>query len=222
MDVVDVRKKLSRKEKEVIIKEMLGNDYKISGENFSILSLVIDYAGKADDALTLAELLPAANTLFRSGSFLSIVSSGATIFSIAAFPVDSMIKVLNAYQSGHRMYSYRAIAYSLTAWAFNKPAPQPSLRILHNLRSGGLVRDKSIVKEYKAVWRKTSMSVIARLNANNFSGQSSEKAVKYILRAIANNNEQKLCLLILKGFENKFTYIEKPIWKSRYSINYPR
>lgn len=222
MDTADISKKLSRKEKEDLIKEILGNNYKTSRDNFSLLSLVIDYVGKADDALTLAELLPIANTLFRSGSFLSIVSSGAAIFSIAAFPVDSMIKVLNAYQSGHRMYSYRAIAYTLTAWAFNKPTPQQSLRILHNLRSGGVVRDKYIVKEYKIAWRKTSISVITKLNTTISSGKNYEKSVKIILRAIANNNEQKLCLLILKGFESKFTSIEKPIWKSRYSISYPR
>jgi len=37
------------------------------------------------------------------------------------------------------MYAYRAIAYTLTAWAFNKPLPQSSNKLLLNIREGGVV-----------------------------------------------------------------------------------
>ena len=186
-----------------------------------MLSKIIDYTGKLNNTLTLTEILPIANNLFRSGTFLSVVASGAAIFSIALFPVDTMLKVINAYQTGHRMYSYRAISYTITAWVFNSPIPGPSQRILHNLRaSGGPVRSKSIINEYKTIWKKTTNAVLLRLS-NIAPDKKSKIVCKIIFKALSNKNEQELCDLILKGFDKKFSYLEQISWKSRRSIHYP-
>jgi len=119
------------------------------------------------------------------------------------------------------MYSYRAIAYTLTAWAFGKQIPASSQKILSNLREGNLVAKQNIVSEYKQLWQKTSQSVLTKLNSELTSKKIPKEAVQIILRAISNDNPKVLCELLAKGFEDKMSHITKLTWKSNYSIKFP-
>lgn len=158
MDAAVITKNLTDKEKDQLLKEILGEKYNSAGDNLPVLKNVIDVIGYVDTSLTVAELLPIVNTILSGSRVLTVVASGASVFSIFLFPVASMISIIDAYQSGHKMYAYRAIAYTLTAWAYNKPIPPSSMRILSNLRTGNLVAREKIVNEYKQVWAKTPVS----------------------------------------------------------------
>ena len=53
-----------------------------------------------------------------------------------------------------------------------------------------------------------------------------KEAMQIILRAASSNNEQKLCELklcelLMKGFEDKMTYITRLTWKNNYAIKFP-
>ncbi len=141
--------------------------------------------------------------------------------SIFLFPVSSMINILDAYQVGHKMYAFRFIAYTITAWAYDKPAPASSVKILNNLRGGDLVSKKSIVNEYNKIWRETSQAVATTLNYELTARNIIKEALKIVLRASAKDSQQKLCLALLKGFEDKMSYITGLTWKSNYAIPYP-
>lgn len=214
-------KSLSDKEKEDLLKEILGSEYSSAGNNLPILKSAIDIIDHFDTALALAELIPVINTALSSSRIFGFVASGASIFSIFMFPVASMISVINAYQVGHQMYSYRAIAYTLTAWAFGKPVPASSQRILSNLREGNLVAKQKKVEDYKQLWQKTSQSVLIKLNTELTSKNTPKEAIQIILRAISNDNPLVLCELLLKGFEDKMSHITQLTWKSNYSIKFP-
>jgi hypothetical protein len=213
--------RLSDKEKEDLLKEILGAEYSSVGNNLPILKSAIDVIGHFDTAFSLAELVPFINNALSSSRVFGFVASGASVFSIFMFPVASMISVINAYQVGHQMYSYRAIAYTLTAWAFGKPIPVSSQKILSNLREGNLVAKQKIASEYKQLWQKTSQSVLTKLNSELTSKKIPKEAVQIILRAISNDNPQVLCELLEKGFEDKMSHITKLTWKSNYSIKFP-
>ena len=148
MDASVATKVLTRSEKEEILKEILGNDYHKIGNNMPILMDAIDIISKTDNALTFAELIPGINTFVAGSRIFSVVSSGAAVLSIILFPISAMISVINAYQIGHKMYSYRAIAYTITAWAFGKPIPSSSQRVLHNVREGRVVAKTRVLGEY--------------------------------------------------------------------------
>lgn len=221
MNTAVISKKLSEKEKDDLLKEILGTEYSSAGNNLPVLKSAIDIIGHFDTAFGLAELIPLINTALSSSRIFGLVVSGSSIFSIFMFPVASMISVINAYQVGHQMYSYRAIAYTLTAWAFGKPFPVSSQRILSNLREGNLVAKQKKVNEYKQLWQKTSQSVLTKLSTELRSKNIPKEAVQVILRAISNDNPQVLCELFLKGFEDKMSHITQLTWKSNYSIKFP-
>ena len=221
MNTAVLTKPLSDKEKEDLLKEILGAEYSSVGNNLPILKDAIDIIGHFDTAFGLAELIPFINTALSSSRIFGVVASGATVFSIFMFPVASMISVINAYQVGHQMYSYRAIAYTLTAWAFGKPIPASSQKILSNLREGNLVAKQKILSEYKQLWQKSSQSVLTKLNTELTSKKIPKEAVQIILRAISNDKPQVLCDLLVKGFEDKMSHITALTWKSNYSIKFP-
>lgn len=221
MNTAVLANRLSDKEKEDLLKEILGAEYSSVGNNLPILKSAIDVIGHFDTAFSLAELVPFINNALSSSRVFGFVASGASVFSIFMFPVASMISVINAYQVGHQMYSYRAIAYTLTAWAFGKPIPVSSQKILSNLREGNLVAKQKIASEYKQLWQKTSQSVLTKLNSELTSKKIPKEAVQIILRAISNDNPQVLCELLEKGFEDKMSHITKLTWKSNYSIKFP-
>lgn len=64
-------------------------------------------------------------------------------------------------------------------------------------------------------------SVLTKINTELVTKNIPKDAMKITLRAISKNNEQKLCDLLMKGFESEMSYIVQLTWKSNYSIKYP-
>jgi hypothetical protein len=214
-------KVLSDKEKEELLKQVLGQEYSKAGKNLPVLKNAIDVIGKIDDTLSFAELIPAIETVLAGSRILSFVATGASTISIFLFPVASMIDVINAYQVGHRMYALRCVAYTITSWAFDKAVPSSSVRILNNLRNSAPVAKPSTIQEYNRLWTKTSNDTIVKINSELAAKNISKKILKISMRALGKNNPVLLCDLIMKGFENKFSPIVLLTWKSNYSIKYP-
>lgn len=221
MNTVISNKKLTEKEKVELLREILGEKYNSVGNNLPLLKNAIDIIGHIDSSLSAAQLIPYVNTIITSSRLMTFVGSSASFLSIFLFPVAAMISVINAYQVGHQMYAYRAIAYTLTAWAFNKPIPSSSQRILMNIRKGGLVADQSAVAEYKKVWENTSRAVLNKIDTELRVKNIPSDAMKVVLRAAANNNDQDLCVLIMKGFEGEMSNITNITWKRNYNIRFP-
>ena len=87
MNTVVISKKLSEKEKDDLLKEILAAEYSSAGNNLPILKSAIDIIGHFDTAFGLAELIPLINTALSSSRIFGFVASGASIFSIFMFPV---------------------------------------------------------------------------------------------------------------------------------------
>jgi Mg2+/Co2+ transporter CorB len=215
---------LTDKEKDDLLKEILGRDYDTAGQNLPVLAKVIGFVGNSNDLFVLAELVPKINAVLSSSRFISVVASGASIFSIVMFPVSIIISIINAYKTGLRMYSYRAIAYTITAWAYDKPVPLLSRRIIYNARHSAPVQPVSEIKVMHDVWKKTSQSVISEINNLILVNNISKYTFKIFLRAISDNKEQKLCELIMMGYDQVITSFHvKQVWQSNYRlIKYPQ
>lgn len=223
MNTVVKALKLTDKEKDEILKEVLGPKYHTSGNNLPILKKVIGHISDVNDAATFAEIIPALNTALANSRIFAFVSSGASILSIVLFPVGTMISIINAYQLGAKMYSYRAIAYTITAWAFNRAIPTSSPRIMSNSRNQAPVSNPHQMQEKIKAWKKASDSVLRELNNLAITNKIPKDALKLLIRAMADNNEQKLCALILKGYEKQFSdFHSKAVWKSNYKILFPQ
>lgn len=128
--------------------------------------------------------------------------------------------MINAKETGHKLYSYRCIAYTITAWSFGHPIPKKSATILKNIFSGNIVQRAGTDKEYNEIWQKTSQSVLRQLEKIVISKNVPKRNLQLIFRAIGNDDPNTLCLEIKKGFENKLSYSERLVWKSNYRVNY--
>lgn len=221
MDAAVATKKLSTREKEELLREILGHKYSSAGNNLPVLSKIIDNIGYVDNAFTLAELVTFTNTILTGSRFLTVAASGASVLSIFLSPVSHLIAVINAWQTGHKMYAYRAVAYTLTAWAFNKSMPSGSPAVISNIRSGAPVRKQSVVQEYNKAWQDASRNLLGKINSGTISTRVPKEALKLILRAIADNSPQKLCEMLLRGVEDQFEAVPRITWKANYKIRYP-
>lgn len=213
---------LDADQKKKLIKEILNDDIFLYGENFAILSKVIDYISYADSAITAAELLPAVGAAIGKSSILSATASGLAITSIVLFPVGAMISVINAMQTGYRLYGMRSAAYTVTAWSFGDPLPASSPTILRNLRSGPVVAQANELPTYNKAWNEAQRTTVASLNETVSHAQLSKDILQILFKAIGDNDRKNLCLMLLKGFESRMSVIEQNVWKSNYRVVYPQ
>lgn len=223
MSAVATAEKLTDKEKDDLLKEILGQNYSNAGNNLPILKKVITIVSDTSDLATIAEIIPILNTALANSRLFAIVSSGASVFSILLFPVGAMLSIVDAYQAGIKMYTYRAIAYTITAWAYNKPIPSSSKRVLSNSKKSFPVSSDKEMKEKRNAWSRVSQSVIKNINQYLVANNVSKEIFRILLQAMSDGSEQKLCALLLKGFEKEFKdFPSKAVWKSNYSIKFPQ
>jgi hypothetical protein len=213
-------KRLSDSEKKQLLKDILGTNHSAVGNHFPAFSKMIDGLGHFNDAATLLELIPTLGS-WMSGGIASQVFSNASFVGIMLFPVQQTINLINANETGVKGYSYRAVAYTITAWAFDKPTPSSSPTKLANLKEGrGHVYGG--IENYNKVWRETSQSVVSSLNKKCSEKNVQPRLVKTMFKALANGSSDELCLMILKSFEKEFGHTTKHIWMSGYKVLYPR
>lgn len=210
---------LSDSEKKQLLEDIFGKDHSSAGKNFPVYSKLIDKLDKFNDIVALAELLPGVNALL-SGPGISAVISHASFIGLIFFPFSQIVNVINAREAGHKLYSYRCIAYTITAWSFCHPIPTESATILKNMYAGPVVQKKGTDAEYADVWKKTSNNVLKHIQNIAIIKSIPLKNLQLIFRAMGNNDPQKLCLEILQSFESKLTYPQKLVWKSNYKIPY--
>ena len=222
MNTVVKNNKMSDKEKDDLLKQVLGQEYYKAGNNLPILKKVIGYISDTSDIATLAEIIPVLNSALANSRVLSIISSGATVFSIILFPIGVLINITNAYQLGIKMYSYRAIAYTITAWAYNLPIPTSSPKIISNSKTKFPVAPSKEIEEKNLAWKKSSRSVIKEIDSFLFLNKISKDIFRLLLQSMSDGNQQKLCDMLMKGYENEFKdFHSKNVWKSNYSIKFP-
>lgn len=212
-------RKLSDAEKKQLLKDVLGENHSSVGQNFPVYSKLIDKLDKFNDIVAIAELLPGVNAL-ASGPGIGAIISHASFIGALFFPFSQIVNVINAKETGHKLYSYRCIAYTITAWSFGHPLPKQSATILKNIFSGNIVQRVGVDKEYNAIWQKTSQKVVRHLEETVILKRIPKRNLQFIYRALGSDNPNTLCQEIMRSFESKLSYAERLVWKSNYKISY--
>ena len=194
-------------------------DFNLNGEHLKVLSNVMEITGYADDALTLTEI----TGFITEDSILASTASAISVVVLFFAPIGGIITLINANEAGERTYGMRAVAYTITAWAFNEPVLMASNQIIQNMRQGFPTTPPQKIYRYHNAWKKASNAMLNHLAATTGSGKISKKSMQILLKALGNKNKSQLCLEILKGFENQISHhMELRIWKSNYTILYPQ
>jgi predicted RNA-binding protein len=205
--------KLTDAEKKKIILDTLQSDFELRGENLKVLSSAIDILGKTGDVMSLLEIATALET---SATFATISGNVGLIATLLS-PLANIAAVMNAHEAGERMYGLRAVAYTIVAWAFDKPIPQSSPKIMYRLKHDPA---ESIARRKKA-WMNASKSALVALRAEAKKRKVNENSLKLLYRALGQDNAKTLCLSIMKGLESKLSPIEKITWNGNLKVLYP-
>ncbi len=144
------KKILTEKDKQLIV-DTLRNDFKLRGNNIRTLRKAIDIIGHTDNALALIEL-----SGLLEGAVVGTTASTISFISTFLFPVAGLGMLKDANEIGFRFYGLRAVAYTITAWAFDRPIPVGSNRIMSNMR--GLPVSK--IAKYKRAWFEASQATL--------------------------------------------------------------
>ncbi len=212
---------LSTSEKYALLNKTLGENHGLVGKKFSAASAMMDGLRHISDSFSLSELIPALSS-YLFGPVTSPSRSEASLVSTLLYPLHQSINLINSNETGQRMYAYRAAAYAITSWAFNKPIPTKSPQILQNIAGGDpYSASNKTATMYNEVWQVTSKSVLHNLRQACISKGIDEKELKIIFKAFGNGNATQLCFSILKCFEKEFGNTAKHIWKTGYNIKYP-
>jgi hypothetical protein len=217
----DSAQNLDNKQIDTLIKEILAKNNISIGNRLAIFSNIYTNVDNADKGFSFAQLFRFADTLITNSRFLTVVAESASTLSIFLEPVADMISVINAWESGRRMYAFRAIAYTVTAWSFNQPVPTGSQVVLGNLTTGILAKPRSELLEYNKIWKETSRKVLLQLESSASMLNVPKDAVKIIMQGIGKNDPRTLCKMLLKGLEVQLQPIPRISWKSGYNILYP-
>ncbi|MBU2985466.1 hypothetical protein KO528_08885 [Saccharophagus degradans] len=212
---------LSQPEKLELIRELLGKDHPAAGRNFAEISILLDKLGFFNDVVSIAEIIPSIGTILSS-SKVGTLASNASFLGTIFFPLQQIINLVNANETGLRMYSYRATSYAATAWAFDKAIPAQSNTVLTNISSGSYVATNANSKsKYNQVWRESSQKTVTTLQQSCIKLDIKELHMKLIFRAAGDNRPEVLCANIQKNYEKEFNAIVRNSWVSNYKISYP-
>ena len=204
-----------------VAQKLLESSSDINGPRFKLLSAIISGHSYVNDALTLAELIPAIEKILATPTTARIVSSSSFI-GILLFPVAQIISLNDANNAGLNMYRLRAIAYGLTAWSFNQPPPQASQSIIRNLTTlPPPVASPEEVREYHAIWADTVRKLMMKAKEFCHAHNIKEDHIKAIYRRIGQGKAETLCIEIMKSFEGELNFSQKLVWKSNYKFGYP-
>lgn len=215
------RTTLSQSKKLELIRELLGKNHPAAGRNFAEISTLLDKLGFFNDVVSIAEIIPSIGTIL-SNSQVGTIASNASFLGAVLFPLQQIINLINANDTGLRMYSYRATSYAATAWAFDKAIPVQSNSILANISSGSYVATNANSKSrYNQVWRESCQRTVTTLQQRCNKLEIKELHMKLIFRAAGDNRPEVLCSNIQKNYEKEFNAIVRNSWVSNYKISYP-
>lgn len=205
-------------QKQQIIKELTSQGYDLAGDNLPVFKNAMEIVSNMDTTISLAEIAG----IVSQRSFVAGLGSSASIFSTLLLPASSMIAVVDALEAPQRTYGMRAIAYTITAWAFDDPIPKKSKRLTQNRTSGFPQASQSELEALQKAWAKASKRALKTIKKIADEQNVSQEALKVVYRAIGDNDRKNLCLKIMKGFEPKISNRHaRKIWVSNYKVKYP-
>jgi len=210
-----IKSKLSPTEKQLTIQEVLKGKYDLRGEDFEIAKEIAEKLHEIGAGTEIVEII----NFLSHGGLLSKIATGLSIIGNIMTPIFSAIEILNAPQTDQRQYGMRAVAYTITAWAFEQGIPEQSKTILDKLTTFY----PQTASRYPSAWKDASNSAIKEIDRKAKHLGLSKQAYRMLLRLLGDDSPQKLCLQLLQAMEEKLdSDVERMGWKSQYQVPFPQ
>ena len=146
---------MGEEEKKKFILEHLRGEYDLRGEHWEFVNTVAEglhISGDVTDILEiLAEAIPKGFAEALPHALVGVLEGLGDFFPIIAalaFPVHATIELWNASEAGQRLTGLRAVAYGITAWAFDDAVPGPPFWIRANISPGSLQGPRQATSDF--------------------------------------------------------------------------
>jgi hypothetical protein len=227
-------------QKRNFILDHVKGEYKLRGEQAEFVKRCCERIHKlaeyAEIAEVLADYLPkglveqipegvlaALETAEEIGIF-----AGLSVVGAFAFGVIATIQTVNAWSFGQRLIGLRAVAYGITSWAFEDPAPSPPSWISANMISSSsqkpAVADSpggSVVAKAKALeaenakaslqaWKDACESARREMDKKTRHAHADIDKIQATWRYLGYGSRQKLSRLVMKYLEERYLKTKIP------------
>jgi hypothetical protein len=176
---------MGEEEKKKFILEHLRGEYDLRGEHWEFveeLTHILHMSGDGVEILEIvAEFLPKGLAEALPHVLVGVLEGVADycpIIAALAFPVHATIKLVNAWEFGQRLTGLRAVAYGITAWAFDEAVPSPPPYIRANISPGSLQGPRQATSDYaRQAFAREEDEVQANLKAWRDACQAAYKSM---------------------------------------------
>jgi len=206
-------KNITDAEKKRITVEALKHDFNVPGNYWDFLGVAADYVGYASQGAEFLAIM------------VKLLGGAADALGLIAVPfeiIGNTIDWANAGDAGVRLYGLRAVAYAITAFAFDEPIPQSSPEIRRNYLPNS---SRAQMERLDRFWQTCSSAANSEMErwARSNGGLKNWKAT---LRAVGNGRSNELSLALMKHQEKEMLH-DMPgwqavleMWRRNYSVLY--
>lgn len=159
---------MSRKEVETMLRNASKDfDVLVKVMGPSALENFYWYASKSRDAADVLDGWVTLDAVFSSSTRLGLSTAadiaGAFVgfAGIVFFLIDSALEIVRIYKGAEETYAMRSVAYTITAWTFEKPQVAGSSTIASH---------PSEAESHKAAWLKAQQATLQKLNGTPLIG----------------------------------------------------
>ena len=210
---------MGEEEKKKFILEHLRGEYDLRGEHWEFVNSVTEGLHISGDVVESVEGVEALEALAASlvkglaevlpHALVAVLEASAEylpIIAALAFPVHATIELWDASEIGQRLTGLRAVAYGITAWAFEDAVPSPPPYIRANISPGSLQGPRQATSDYaRKAFAQEEDRLQAVLSAWRDACQAAYKSMDEEVEKKGGDPDELKTVFILLGDGNRNT-----------------
>ena len=176
------------------------------------------YAKKVAVAVHMNTYFTTAITTTGATAVGAMVAGSAVILGNILFVAGCALKASGIYENAQKTYALRSVAYTITAWMFDKPQV---------MKSRTISKHPDDLKKYNKVWSIAQKQTLTQLPKAKFCGVSADK-FKEAVKVVYGNDAGAFCLDVMRSLATTVPgKANRTAWNSHlqgghFAVYYPR
>lgn len=178
---------LSDEQEEKLMAETLADDYDLQGERLEWLEHAAHISKGAEELGEVAEWITEETA---KGATVAAVSSWLGLVSCVLEPIEIGIAILDALETEAKIAGMQAIAYAITAWAFDDPMPGYPASLKPNWRGAGT--GMAGLERAEQGWKDACEATVRNLEERVRKSGRSKVSYQVLWRSIGDDDRKQL------------------------------
>lgn len=181
------------------LEAVLGSDITLLGKHWEFVGQCLGVIGNTQQAIDVADFALEFTRFVKTGTLVAKAAQFLSAADLILGPLGHILAITKAAVSGREAFAYTGTAYGMTAWAFDRPPPQPSPVRMKNLMLSK-PQERGL---WELAWRTGVNNVQRELQKLGQSGVNSKQTLQVVMRAMGENDPATLNFQIMKSMEPK-------------------